>query len=165
MNRRYLDTNLDGIAAINYDLKRATDADKDWLDALRRAAYRDLFDTTWGQWDEARHQRHFAEFWAAGNISIVSVDGQPAGVLQLFEAEDVVEIGEIQVLPECQNRGLGGRILSDVVEHAGKEGKRAALFLGIKNQGAFRLYQRLGFEETGRSDTHIFMSHPCPAFG
>jgi GNAT superfamily N-acetyltransferase len=142
-------------------LRPATDADKAWLESLRREAYRDLFDATWGGWDEARHQRHYSEFWEAGSISVVLVDGQPVGVLQLFESKDVIEIGEIQVLPDRQNRGLGARILLDVIERAKKEGKRASLHLGLKNQGAFRLYKRLGFKETGRSDTHIFMTQPC----
>lgn len=141
-------------------LRPATDADKAWLDSLRRAAYRDLFNTTWGGWDEARHQRHFSEFWEAGGISIVSVDGEPVGVLQLFDSKDVVEIRELQVLPQRQNRGIGTHILSDVIERATKEEKPASLHLGLKNQGALRLYERLGFEETGRSDTHIYMTHP-----
>lgn len=151
----------DGAVVIDYVLKPATDADKAWLDSLRRDAYRDLFDATWGGWDEARHQRHFSEFWEAGNISIVSIDGRPVGVVQLFDSEDAIEIGEMQVLPECQNGGIGSRILANVIECAKKEGKRASLHLGLKNQGAFRLYKRLGFEETARSATHIYMTHPC----
>jgi len=140
-------------------LKPASDADKEWLDALRREAYRDLFDATWGGWDEARHLRHFSEFWEAGGISIVVVDGQPVGVVQLFDSKDVVEIGEIQVLPKHQNRGIGTSIVSDVIESAKKNSKCASLYLGLKNQGALRLYKRLGFEETARSDTHIFMTY------
>jgi ribosomal protein S18 acetylase RimI-like enzyme len=151
----------DGVVAINYVLRPATDADKAWLESLRREAYRDLFDATWGGWDEVRHQRHFAEFWEAGSISIVSVDGQSVGVVQLFDSEGAIEIGEIQVLPECQNGGIGTRILSNVLAAAKRKDKRVSLYLGLKNQGAFRLYERLGFEETGRSDTHIFMTHPC----
>ncbi|NBC22667.1 MAG: GNAT family N-acetyltransferase [Gammaproteobacteria bacterium] len=146
---------------MEHSLRPASEADKEWLDFLRREAYRDLFDATWGGWDEARHRRHFSEFWEAGGISTVTVDGQAVGVVQLFDSEGTVEIGEIQVLPERQKGGLGTRILMDVIERAKKEGKRASLYLGLKNQGAFRLYERLGFEETGRSDTHIFMTHPC----
>jgi predicted GNAT family acetyltransferase len=32
------------------------------------------------------------------------------------------------------------------------------LLLGLKNEGAYRLYKSLGFRESGRSDTHIHMS-------
>jgi ribosomal protein S18 acetylase RimI-like enzyme len=71
----------------------------------------------------------------------------------------VVEIGEIQVLPKHQNRGIGRGILSDVIKDARKKGKSASLYLGLKNDAAFRLYERLGFRETDRSDTHIFMTY------
>jgi GNAT superfamily N-acetyltransferase len=132
-----------------------------WLDSLRREAYRELFDATWGGWNEARHQRHFTEFWDAGSISLVSVDGKPVGVIQLFDSEEIIEIGEIQVLPVHQGHGIGTRILSDVIQRAKIGRKRASLCLGLKNHRAFQLYERLGFQETGRSDTHIFMTHPC----
>jgi len=42
-----------------YSLRHATDADRAWLEELRRAAYKPLFDATWGDWDEDRHQRQF----------------------------------------------------------------------------------------------------------
>ena len=140
-----------------YVLTAATDADKPWLDQLRRDAYRDLFDATWGGWDEERHQRHFAETWRAGHISIISVNGQQVGILQLIERPDSLEVGEIQIRPEHQNAGLGSRVLSDVLEHARQQYKPVTLYLGLKNTRAFELYKRLGFAETGRSDTHIYM--------
>ena len=149
------------LSQLTMSLRPATDTDKAWLDALRRASYRDLFNATWGGWDETRHQRHFSEFWDAGGISIVLVEGEPVGVLQLADSRDIVEIREIQVMPEQQRRGIGTLILSDVVRRAKNEGKCASLYFGLKNQGAFQLYERLGFQETGRSDTHIFMTHPC----
>jgi GNAT superfamily N-acetyltransferase len=140
-------------------LRPASDADKEWLEALRRAAYHDLFDATWGGWDEARHLRHFSEFWKSGHISVVSVDGRQVGVVQVFESKDLVEVGEIQVLPAYQNQGIGTRILADVIECGRKKGKSTSLSLGLKNDAALRLYERLGFVETDRSSTHILMIH------
>ncbi len=144
---------------MEYSLRPASDTDKEWLDYLRREAYRDLFEATWGGWDEARHQRHFSKTWDAGRISIILVDGNPAGMIQLLESDDEIEVAEIQTLPLRQNRGLGSRILKDVIQSARKQSKRVSLYLGLKNQSAFRLYQRLGFKEVRRTDTQIFMVH------
>ena len=80
-------------------------------------------------------------------------------MIQLLEADDEVEIDEIQILPDQQNRGLGARVIEDVIESARKRYKRLSLHLGLKNTGAFRLYERLGFQEVRRSETHIFMKH------
>lgn len=147
---------------MDYRLRPALETDKAWLDALRRAAYRDLFDATWGAWDEARHQRHFAKTWDAGHISLILVDEAPVGMIQLLASDDELELAEIQIDPAQQNRGLGSRVITDVIALAHEQNKRLSLYLGLKNQHAFRLYQRLGFQEVGRSNTHIFMAHRIP---
>ena len=140
-----------------HSLRQATATDKTWLDELRRAVYADLFNATWGGWDEARHQRHFAATWQRGQIQLIEVDGQPVGMIQLLESVDCVEIGEIQILPGHQNRGLGTKLLLEVGDRATQQGRDVALSTGLMNADARRLYERLGFEETRRSDTHVFM--------
>ena len=147
---------------MNYSLRLASSSDKAWLDALRREAYRDLFNATWGGWDEARHQRHFSESWKAGHISIIVSDEKPVGMIQLVESPESVQVAEIQILPEQQNHGLGARVLCDAIETASKCEKPVSLYLGLKNFGAYSLYKRLGFKETRRSDTHIFMIYRQP---
>jgi len=144
---------------MDYSLRPASDTDKKWLDSLRRDAYQDLFEATWGGWDESRHQKHFSKTWDAGHISIVMIDGKPVGMIQILESDDLVEVAEFQILSVQQNRGLGSRVLEDVIELAYKQSKRISLYLGVKNSGAFSLYQRLGFEEIRRTDTHIFMEY------
>ena len=140
---------------MNYMLRPAKDSDKAWLDELRRLAYRDLFHATWGRWDEIRHQRQFADCWHRGRIQLVEIDDAPVGMIQIFESGDRMEIGEIQIRPEDQGTGIGTQLLLDVIDRAKQQGKDVVLSTGLKNLGAARLYARLGFEETGCSDTHI----------
>ena len=78
-------------------------------------------------------------------------------MIQLHELEDCVEVGEIQVMPEYQNKGLGTRLLVEVIDRARQQGRDVILSTGLMNSGAHRLYERLGFEETERSDTHVHM--------
>lgn len=144
---------------MRYTLRPAQDADRAWLDELRRAAYQPLFVATWGGWDEARHQRHFAASWQKGRIQLIEVDGQPIGMIQLHERDGCVEVGEIQILPEHQNNGLGTLLLVEVIDRARLQGRDVMLSTGLMNAGAHRLYERLGFEETERSDTKVFMRY------
>lgn len=148
-----------------YTLRASTAKDRVWLEALRRDAYRDLFDQTWGGWDEERHQRHFSACWERGRIQVIETDTSPVGMLQLFETDDAIEIGEIQISPSCQGQGLGTRILRDIIERAQKTSKNLTLSTGLKNTGAQNLYRKLGFEETKRTETHVHMTHttsPAP---
>ena len=143
---------------MRYSLRSACDSDEAWLEGLRRVVYQDLFKATWGGWDEARHTRHFRESWQRGQISVIEIDGLPVGMIQAFEGANAVEVGEIQVFPSFQNRGIGRQVLRDVIDAAHKLQRSVLLSLGLRNEAAYRLYKSLGFREVSRSDTHIHMS-------
>jgi ribosomal protein S18 acetylase RimI-like enzyme len=73
-----------------------------------------------------------------------------------------VEVGEIQIQPEHQGRGWGAAVLLDVIAAAHDRRKRVRLAVGLKNDRAFRLYQRLGFRLVANSDTHHHMECAPP---
>ena len=142
---------------MEYRLTSATSEDKAWLDRLRRAAYQDLFVATWGGWDEVRHLRHFAQCWEGGHIYILELQDERVGMLQVFENDDAVEISEIQIQPSHQGKGIGAQLLRDTIAQAHVRRKRVLLSTGLRNLGAVRLYERLGFRHVCRSETHIQM--------
>ena len=144
----------------NYQLVAATEDDRQWLEQLRRSVYRELFFATWGEWNEARHLRHCAECWDRGNVFRVEVGGVRVGMIQFFEEPGVVEVGEIQIDPSYQGRGIGSMLLRDTVSKAQARGKKVSLATGLKNRRAFSLYRRLGFEHTGQTDTHHLFEFP-----
>lgn len=144
---------------VRYRIGDATSADEAWLEGLRRLAYADLFDTNWGGWDEARHSRQFSESMKRGNISIIEVDGERVGMVQLLEDSDGLEVVEIQIHPRYQNRGIGTSLLLNVISSARAQGRDVRLSVGLKNEKAIRLYERLGFLSVGRSDTHLHMMY------
>jgi ribosomal protein S18 acetylase RimI-like enzyme len=149
---------------MDYRLVPAVDEDQAWLEKLRRAVYRDLFFATWGQWDEARHLRHCSECWDEGGIFCVEVDGERVGMLQLFERPTSVVIGEIQIAPRYQGRGIGTVLLRDTISGAHAKGKKVSLSTGLKNHRAFALYTRLGFRHIGKSDTHDLLEFVPPEY-
>jgi ribosomal protein S18 acetylase RimI-like enzyme len=78
-------------------------------------------------------------------------------MIQLFERPDVIEVGEIQIQPTHQGRGIGTRLLLDTIARAGAQRKKVSLATGLKNHRAFALYQRLGFRHVAQTDTHNHM--------
>lgn len=140
-----------------YELVPALIEDKAWLERLRRDVYQGLFKATFGGWDEVRHARQFGDCWERGRVSIVKVDGARVGMIQLFEEADAVEVGEIQIQPSHQSQGIGSRILKDTIARAHKQRKKVILSVGLKNDRALRLYQRLGFQKVAQSETHNHM--------
>lgn len=151
------------LGAAHLQRRPAHDADRFWLDDLRRAVYRDLFDATWGGWDEARHRRHFSSCWERGGIEVLLAEGQPIGMLQIEIRADAVELVELQIQPAQQGIGWGTRVVRELQERARREGRRLVLGTGLHNLGAQRLYLRLGFRETSRSATHVHLEWRAPA--
>jgi ribosomal protein S18 acetylase RimI-like enzyme len=145
---------------VNYRLIAATRDDQQWLEQLRRSVYRDLFLATWGDWDEARHLRHCSECWDLGGIFRIELDGTRIGMVQLFERPNAIEVGEIQIAPSYQGRGIGSQLLRDTVREAQTHGKKVTLTTGLKNHRAFSLYQRLGFDHVGQTETHNLFEFP-----
>ena len=147
---------------VAYSLTPASQDDMAWLEQLRRDVYQELFVATWGGWDEARHARHTAQCWERGGIWIIEAHGARVGMIQLLAQDGpsghpMVEVGEIQIQPHEQNRGIGAQVLADVIARAQSARQNVALAVGLKNERAHRLYRRLGFQETGRTDTHVHM--------
>jgi ribosomal protein S18 acetylase RimI-like enzyme len=132
-------------------------SDHAWLEELRRDVYRDLFLATWGGWDESRHASHFSACIGRGHIAIIEWDGVRVGMVQLFEDDRSVEVGEIQVHTRHQNRGIGTRVLTDIIAKARQQRKTVRLSTGLKNGNAVRLYERLGFRHVAQSETHYHM--------
>jgi ribosomal protein S18 acetylase RimI-like enzyme len=149
--------------AMTYQLTPVTSEDYAWLEQLRRAVYQELFLATWDAWDEARHIRHHIACMQRGGIMRIEVNGVRVGMIQLFEEPDAVEVGEIQIQPGDQGRGIGTRILQDIIARAHAHGKKVVLSTGLKNHRAYRLYKRLGFRRVAQTDTHNHMVHePAP---
>ena len=94
---------------MQYRLAPAPEEDQQWLDALRRSAYLELVVATWEAWDEERPPRHFVAFGKRGGIHTVEVESERVGMIQLIGQDDGIGIGEIQVQPSGQNRGIGTR--------------------------------------------------------
>ena len=146
----------------SYQLVPATNDDEAWLEALRRAVYQELFDATFGGWDEDRHARQFRECWKQGGISIIGVDAWRVGMIQLFDRTNAIEVREIQILPNHQNLGIGSWVLRDTILRAHQQGRRVMLSVGLKNQRAYQLYERLGFRKIKCDETHNHMSCDPP---
>ena len=147
------------IASQNYRLRDAYESDNAWLDSLRREVYRDLFFATWGNWDEDRHTRHFTSCLSEGNIQIIEINQTPIGMLQLFNLDDAIEISEIQISSLHQGKGLASQIISDILQKGNNSHKKVTLSTGLKNFGALKLYQKLGFKEVKRTEAKIYMEH------
>ena len=90
-----------------------------------------------------RQARYLLDKMRQGARVWLLTDGRPVGVVSVT----LSLIEDLYVLPECQSRGYGTRLLRFAMEQCAET---PTLWILSNNSGARRLYERLGFRPTGR---------------
>ncbi len=134
----------DGVTHIGYDLRPATATDFEALFGVHVASLRESVEATWG-WDEALQRRIFTERFDPATSQVIDIDGFVAGHLVVETLEDEVFLARIALLPDWQGRGIGSRIVRDVVRCARERDLPTVLNVLRENPRALALYERLGF--------------------
>jgi ribosomal protein S18 acetylase RimI-like enzyme len=117
-----------------------------WDAAARRAFLRQQFD--------AREAWYRDQFGGA-TVDIVTVDGEPAGVLCVDRGAEI-RIVEIALVPERRGRGAGTSLLRAVLAEADAAGKRVTVHVEALNP-ARRLYDRLGFTVADDKGVYVLL--------
>lgn len=92
---------------------------------------------------EAQH-KHYQEHYPQARFDLVLADGEPVGRLYVEEWPTQIRLIDIALLPEHRNRGLGSRLLRDLMAEAERARKPLTIHVEKLNP-AMRLYRRLGF--------------------
>lgn len=125
----------------------ATHADVDFVFALREAAYRERVEALLGSWDEAQQRAHLADDMAATPYEILLEGARPVGAIALAHHDDHDFLDDIMIAPPDQNRGLGTRVMRELMTAA--RGRGLPLRLSVLDGNRVRaLYERLGFRVT-----------------
>lgn len=126
----------------------ATDADADFARRAHHEAYREVVVRQFGAWDEAAQDEFFRGGWNPAAFDVILCDGEPCGYTRVEDRADGVHVRELVILPRFQNRGVGSRLLREVIERAKARGVPVRLGTHHANRAA-ELYRRLGFRECG----------------
>ncbi|HYX93159.1 MAG TPA: GNAT family N-acetyltransferase [Myxococcaceae bacterium] len=131
--------------------------DAAFLFGLHRVALGEYVAATWG-WDDDDQRRRFEEAFIPADQQIITVGGVDAGVLRVADRKHFLEVGLLELLPEFQRRGVGTKLMNQVLEVARARGVAVRLQVLRTNPGARRLYERLGFVVVGQTATHLQMT-------
>ncbi len=129
-----------------FRVRVATPADLPALLALDRGA------PTAAHWSEADYRRLFAE---AGHVALVVEEGTVEGFIVARDLGPEWEIENIVIAGSAQGRGLGTRLVQELLELAQTQGAQA-VFLEVResNRAARALYAKSGFVESGRRKSY-----------
>src|SRR5688500_960155 len=99
---------------------------------------RAVIEKTWG-WNDEWQQADFSRKLSVCDVSIIEVDGHPAGCLWLDPKPASLHIVELQIVPELQGKGLGTATVMTVIEEGASRGVPVTLSVVPANPGAKRL--------------------------
>lgn len=89
---------------------------------------------------EAQHQHYIAKY-PSGSFQIIRSKSENIGRLYLCELDDEIRIIDISIMPEQRGKGIGGKIVSDILRNAAKP---VTIYLESFNPSQ-ALFKRLGF--------------------
>ncbi len=154
------------VVNVDYRLRSFTEADHAFYWDMRVDSYQEYVERLWG-WDEDWQRARFEESMNDKTIDrqIIERDGEAIGLLELTRKADVLTIKNVQVMSVSQGVGIGTLVIRRVLADALAAGQDVSLQVFHINSRALALYGRLGFEETGRTETHVQMRWTCPVQG
>jgi len=127
-----------------YNSSRAEElAQVQWQEGQREAFVKWQFDL---------QRREYDARFPHAEYEVILVDDQPAGRIWIGRDAEEIHLLDIVVLPEFQNRGVGGALLNSLIDEAKQGGKALRHYVFVMNVDALRFYERLGFvviEEIG----------------
>jgi ribosomal protein S18 acetylase RimI-like enzyme len=102
-------------------------------------------------------QMHYRMGLPDADDRIILLDGDPVGRLIVARLEREIRLADISLLAEHRGKGIGSRLIRELIDEAACSGKSVTLHVDIYNEKAARLYERLGFEKVTNTGVHYFM--------
>lgn len=99
---------------------------------------------------------YYTNSYIGTEFKIIEVNNVDVGRLYTWRTNDQIRIMDIAILPEHIRRGIGTKILTDLVKESEQTGKKLNIHVEYNNP-AVRLYERLGFKKTDDTGIYFFM--------
>lgn len=109
-------------------------------------------------WDDTQHREKIRSNLAgSGTHFAIGVNGVRIGVAQIEEADDLISLHQIEILPAYQGAGVGTAVVQSLIDESTKTSKDVQLSVFRANTAAQRLYDRLGFRIVSTSEHDVQM--------
>jgi ribosomal protein S18 acetylase RimI-like enzyme len=128
--------------------------DIEFLWNLNNLVMKDYVTQTWG-WDEDWQRQYFVKNFDKNNGEILVFDNADIGFYRVIEKQNETFLVSILILPEFQNKGIGTKLIQDLILLKTKPIRLQVL----KVNPAQNLYKRLGFKQVSETETHLIMKH------
>lgn len=141
----------------SYQLIPYNDNYYDFVFNVKKNAYIKYVEECWGQWNEEDQRKYFDNFInkVKENAHIIKCNDKYIGFYngELLENGNY-KVGNICIIPEYQGKGIGTKILQDILKEYENTDIEIQYF---KQNPVGKLYERLGFVPSGETKFHYQM--------
>jgi ribosomal protein S18 acetylase RimI-like enzyme len=120
-----------------------------YVEAIRPLA------SAWREWVDADQEAQFTNLWRPDDTKIITLEGEDIGWVEFRWTGDELFLKQLYIAPKHQRQGIGSQIVWLLNEQA-RTAKSMALFV-LKNNNAFRFYQRHGFKVIHETHSTLVM--------
>ena len=104
----------------------------------------------------AAQQQDYQRRFPDSDHRLLLLDGRRAGRVYLARTENEIRILDIALAPEHRNKGIGTRIIKDLLTEASQSRKPVRVYVEQFNP-ALALFERLGFSRAEDIGTHFLL--------
>jgi ribosomal protein S18 acetylase RimI-like enzyme len=142
----------------NIELVPITIEDYQFGYIIKKITLREYVEKTWGDWNEEEQMVFYKKEFVIDNCFIIKNNNTNIGWLKIIETKETIDINQIFILPEYQGKGIGRKIIYDIIKN-GKESHKTICLQVLKcNENAKRLYIKLGFKKYDETKTHFLLN-------
>jgi len=116
--------------------RQATGGDRELVQAIHHRAYRDVVERQYGRWDETVQEKYFDTAWVAAAHEIILCDNVACGYCSIESRADELFVAELVIDPAFQGRGIGTRVMEEVINDAVARGLPVRLQTHLVNRAA-----------------------------
>ncbi|KZN34018.1 hypothetical protein N480_22775 [Pseudoalteromonas luteoviolacea S2607] len=137
-------------------LKAAKEEDKPYLLTLRKQTMTEHLERQGIFLSHEAHLNRLEDHYKCSHL--IFIDDVKVGTLKYLSTQESLEIMQLQVAPQYQNKGLGRAVVQYIVaEHA----NLPTYLTVLKENPALYLYQKLGFVITSEDEYEYHMLLPA----
>lgn len=143
-------------ASVEISLRRAEPRDSDFAFQVLERTMRAYAERTWGTWSETQARDRTSADAVSGRSQIIQLGSDPVGLLCVDRLSTHLQLDQLYLLPECQRKGIGAKVLQLVLSesHALRLPVRLRV---LRVNPAKRFYERHGFIVTSETPERLFM--------
>lgn len=101
---------------------------------------------------------HYTSTFKGAEFNIITFNKINIGRLYTCESEKEIRLIDISLLPKYRGKGIGTRILKNLIEKSNTTGKVLNLHV-LQTSPALKLYKLLNFKITENNNSHFYMEH------